>query len=187
MIYLNKNIFDSKYFGAIDTNELSSYLSDETHLLSWYGVSFQLDENEKIESKNLIHLFKKAFIDIIDSDKIGDWVIQPFQPIKTYPWFDNLNSNKEFKKLTSFIGSSFLEFKGYIQLNQFQIKDMFDELFYFSLKTNSQDLIILNPIKPFIIILGQHLTIDIVSSEKTIVDEFIFKLSKYDFLVKKYS
>jgi len=186
MIYKNKNIFENKYFATLDTNDLSSFLSDEIYKLSWFGVSFQLEDNKKTNNKEIVQFYQDAFNDVIENFNIDKWYIQPFQPITMFPWFDDFNYCKEFQKINSLSNISLIKFKGYIQVNQFQIKDMFDELFYFSFKTNSQDLIIFNVVKSFVIILGQHLTIDIITTEKIIMEEFIQKLAKYNFIVKKY-
>ena len=183
--YQDKNIFKSKKTIPLDLSDLVSYLADDKCKYKWYGVSFQIDKpkEEVIKPQE----YNNAFSDIVNTfSEINEWIIQPFHPFKLYPWVTKNDNSPEIKRLKKLFEKT-LTFKGYILLSSEQTKNLFEDLFMYSYITHSQDLIILNKEKPFIIILGQHLCLDIVSPNSNIIEEIISILKKYSYSVKRYT
>lgn len=186
MIFRNKNIFKSKIVDVFDIKDLDSYLANEKHQFVWHGISIQIKEQTKIGVNQKAELYRKSFYDVIDSyPQIACWIIQPKQSVKLFAWFDKKGKIK-LEKLKSLVGDN-KEFKGYITVDSSEIKNIFRDLFIFSYATNSQDLMIFNQTSPFVMIMNQHLCLDIISTNKSIISEIGLNFKKQKFVIKKYS
>ena len=186
MFYRNKNIFKSKNKTVLNIRQLTSYLFEDKSSSDWYGVSFQKDVGKYILTNDIYMYFNEAFSDILDYVGLHeDWIIQPCHTKKLFIWFEPTDNMPEINTLKSLLPDPY-HFKGYIIMNTINMKLLFRDLFLYSYLTGSQDLFLICRQKQIAIQLGQHLTIDVISNEYKIIDDIIFLLDKYRFVVKHY-
>lgn len=203
--FKNKNIFKSKKNLVLDIIDLVNFLGDEDHREDWKGVSFQFNiiQEElallKRNNKNIkeldneqISLFSQKFLGILALLNMNEYYIQQCFTKKLFPWFrknKKINNIYAIKPLYNIFQSFSLEeeeVKGYISLSYEDLKSIFKSLFFYSFITHSQDLFIISQTKPVVIILNNHLTIDVVTSESQIFNQVIEMLSNENIEVKIY-
>lgn len=202
-LFKNKNIFKSKKKLPLNITDLVDYLDDADHIIDWKGISFQFNYIQeelallKRNNKNIkeldneqISLFIKKFLDILSILNLNEYYIQQCFTYKLFPWFiqnQKINNIYIIKPLLNiFKGLSLEEAKGYISLSYEDLKSIFKSLFFYSFITHSQDIFIISQIKPVVIILNQHLTIDIVTSDLQIFNQAIEMLKHENIEVKIY-
>lgn len=187
--YKKRNLFRDKNLTHLNLNDLLKYLADVKYKENWYGISFQFDYIQrelallKRNNKNIKNLdneqltiFIEKFLNKVSEFDLKEFYIQPCYPNKLFNWFyRNIRRNQIYimKPLFKiFEDNNFIEQKGYITLNFDYLSLIFKNLFFYSFITNSQDLFIISATKPIVIMLGQHLSIDVLTNEKDIFDFF---------------
>jgi hypothetical protein len=182
----NRNVFKSRTLNnrLFNLNDLANYLGNESHQLKWHGVSFQLNESLHRVGNIKPSQYVEAFFNIVSKYSTSDsWIVQPLQPTKLFPWFKKTEKNTSVPKLRALLGT---EFKGFIVCSNEEVKSFFEDFFLFSYLTKSQDILVINHTKSLILLLGQHLCLDVISTKKKTIDEVILLLNKYEYEAKVY-
>ena len=180
----NLNLYNNKKLLAnFDIDDYQNFMrfKDSNQLINnWFGVSIQLFGSQNVEiSDETICKFHYAFEKFLNSytNLIDKWLIQPFNYKKIFSWF---NSDKKFPSLKlSKIKEAFNQydivysFKGAIETNNEGLINLFDSLMLYPIVLKGSDIEIFNLDMPFVILLNQHYTIDLISTDENIIENFI--------------
>ncbi|HZG01921.1 MAG TPA: hypothetical protein VEY71_13025, partial [Chitinophagales bacterium] len=185
-LFPDKNIFKRKDFLPIDIGDFMSYVAGEPTQAYWHGVSFQLDIDYRHVKPEVYLEYQEQFKKLIDKSLSGDWVIQPYQPRKLFEWCQDDDNDKQTTGNLKRLLQSSPRFKGYLIVANQEITDLFKDLFLFSFLTHSQDLMLFSSGKPLVVQFGQHLTLDVISTDFLLIENMIALLEEYRFVVKIY-
>jgi len=182
MIEFKKNI---EKILPYNKEQYFDFLDDDLDIVSdWHGVSIQIADGKTeidINIDRYIEIFKTI---ILKLDKDLPWIINHYY--KDMNWFpndnDNLNSFRTLFKENNIPNT----FKGSIIFMKDDLMKFAKDLIMYPYVLSYRDLDISHSVIPFIIKITNHLTIDLISTDKTTLKLIVDNVFSKDITIKEY-